>query len=32
VFAELSALAEPGVIKLAALPEVEVDLSGILPG
>ena len=31
-FTEQSSLAEPGVITLAALPDVEVDLSGILQG
>lgn len=32
VYAEISALVEPGVVSLAALPGVEVDLTGILRG
>jgi len=31
-YAEISDLAEPGVLRLAALPTVAVDLSGILRG
>jgi Uma2 family endonuclease len=32
VYADISALAEPGVVALAALPDVDVDLTGILRG
>jgi len=32
VYADVSTLAEPGLIALAALPDVEVDLTGILRG
>jgi Uma2 family endonuclease len=32
VYADISALAEPGVVTLAALPDVEVDLTGIVRG